>query len=232
MVTNVPIPPTVTQGITLKLPIGLKATKPILPDVKNLPNGKEGMKAPIPKSNTTYFPAQVKLPTPSHPKSSLKNGSDSSSLSGEYSDVDVNNIAVIPSGNYDIITTKFRLLPKYPNVWILENISQDVYQKMKVAKKLFIHVDGRNQPVNLSKTKWASQVHSYMIRRGYKDPRAGWLISPRSKRYYEFWECNSGFDFMRFERSIFRRNGEQKYGHLCHLSIILDNVFYYVRIFM
>jgi len=154
------------------------------------------------------------------------------SESEDYSVVDIGKNDRIPDGNYDIKTDKFRKLIKYDNVWISENITQEVYNQMKNAEKLFVHIDGRKYPEKLKLTNWSTRVNAYMKRRGYRDPREGYLISARSNHYYELWECTDGFDFMRFQRSILRRNGGVKYGHKCHISIVLDNTWYYVLMFM
>jgi len=153
-------------------------------------------------------------------------------ITEEYSGVDIEDVDIIPDGNYDVKTARFRLLKKNPNVWISEKITNEVYDRMLSSGKLFVHIDARRNPENISNTNWRSQVNAYMKRRGYTDPRADYLIDARSNYYYELWECNGGFDFMSFERSIFGGNGGAKYGHNCLLSIVLDNICYEVLIFM
>jgi len=163
---------------------------------------------------------------PYHPSKSdpLPHTIDEPSFSEEYSDVDIGNNDIIPTQNYDVDTTRFRKLNNYSNVWISDNFTQEVYNQMKHAGKLFVHIDARKYPEKIKNTNWRTQVNAYMRRRGYADPRAGYLIAPRSNSYYELWECNGRFDFMRFERSILRRNGGVKYGHKCHLSMIFNNI--------
>jgi len=154
------------------------------------------------------------------------------SVSEDYSVVDTEKNDRIPDGNYDVKTEKFRKLLKYPNVWISENITKEVYDRIRCAEKLSIHLDGRKYPEKIKNTNWSTQVNAYMKRRGYRDPRENYLISPRSKSYYELWECPGGFDFMRFQSSILRRNEGVKYGHRCFISIVLDNTWYEVLIYM
>jgi len=134
----------------------------------------------------------------------------------------------IPAGNYDVITKPL----KYPIVWRAENITEEVYARMKCAQKLFVHIDARKCPEKIKHTNWSTKVNAYMKETGCHDPRVGTLISKKSSRYYEFWECPGGFDFMRFERSILSRNAGVKYGHKCHISIVLDNTYYQVILIM
>jgi len=154
------------------------------------------------------------------------------SVPEDYSDVDIEKNDKIPAGNYDVIPEKFRKLLKYLNVSRAENFTDEVYARMKCAEKLFVHIDARKSPEIIKHTNWITKVNAYMKETGYNDPRLGTLISKRSSRYYELWECPGGFDFMRFAWSILNRNAGVKYGHMCHISIILDNTCYKVILFM
>jgi len=134
----------------------------------------------------------------------------------------------IPAVNYDFIPEKFR---KPLRVWKSENITEEVYARM-CAEKLFVHIDARKCPEIIKHTNWSTKVNAYMKETGYHDPRVGTLISQKSSGHYEFWECPGGFDFMRFAWSILSRNAGVKYGHMCHISIILDNTCYKVILFL
>jgi hypothetical protein len=163
------------------------------------------------------------LPQADSPSSFSKEDSETE----DYSEVDIGKNEKLPPGNYDFKAEKFRRLTSYPSVAISENLTQEVYLRIRSAKSLSIHIDARKYPEKIKNTNWVSQVNAYMRRRGYNDPRGGILINPRSKSYYELWECPRGFDFLRFHRSIIRNNG-LKYGHLCFLCIVLDNDWYFV----
>jgi len=119
------------------------------------------------------------------------------SVTKDYSEVDTLKNEKLPPGNYDFKAEKFRRLSSYPSVEISENLTQEVYLRIRSAKSLSIHMEARNYPEKIKNTNWVSQVNAYMRRKGYNDPRGSYLIIPReiSKSYYELWECPGGFDF-------------------------------------
>jgi len=151
--------------------------------------------------------------------------------SNDYSQVDLEKSEKIPIGNYDYKTDEYKRLSKYPTVEISKNLTEEVYTRMK-SQDISVHIDARKYPIKISESNWVREVNAYMKRRQYRDPREGYLINPRSSSYYELWECRGGFDFMRFYRSLKRRNGGVRYGHVCNLSIIMDNTWYLVKFYM
>jgi len=96
---------------------------------------------------------------------------------------------------------------------------------MRNALMLSVHIDARMHTVQIHKTRWASQVNSFMKEKRYNDPR-------HFNQSYELWRCPGGFDFLEFHDGIIIRNGGVRYGHRCILTIFLDNDVYIVQLYM
>jgi hypothetical protein len=146
-------------------------------------------------------------------------------------EVDIEKNERLPAGNYDFNAEKFRRLSSYPTVEISENLTQEVYRRMRNAQRISLHIGTRKYPEMIKNTNWVSHVNAYMNRSGYNDPRRDYLINIRSKSS-ELWECPGGFDFLDFLAGTLQRNKGFRYGHLCILSIVLDNTWYQVRLYV